>query len=97
MRLYLAQVETSYSDRLEQGTTLVWEGKRTRWTEKGVIQPFQIVNIDTGDITTLADVVGLGYADFKDEDDRKERLPRVIHHKLVELELQRLESNRIPS
>jgi len=57
----------------------------TPYAFKGEEKLMEVIDVNTGEIRTVAKVIGLGYADFKDDADYKERLPKVIEKKLREV------------
>ncbi len=84
MRRWFAYIEESYDPEYPVGHVLVYP-KPTSYALKGERKLMEIMKISTGEVKTVALVVGLGYADFKDEADYKERLPKVIEKKLREV------------
>lgn len=83
MRVYLAHVIESQNERLPKGCNLIYERKPSSHTLKGDTLPFEICKED-GTIETWGTTIGLGHADFKDEEDYKNRLSEVIEKKLKE-------------
>lgn len=83
MRVYFAHVIESQDKRLPEGCNLIYKGHPSSHTLKGDVLPFEMCKKD-GTIETWGITHGLGYADFKDENDFDKRFKEVITKKLKE-------------
>jgi len=85
MRKWFAYIEKSYDKDFKEGNVIIFN-KQSIYAEKGVRRVMSLFNIKTHKSKDVAVVVGLGYADFRDEADFKKRLSEIIAKKLKEIE-----------
>lgn len=99
MRVWIAYVLESYSPELEGGQFLIWRRHASIYAEKGVIRDFEILIHRPRflRVEVVGRVIGLGYADFKNERDLQARLVDVCLKKLREVlpeEAERIEKEK---
>lgn len=90
MRKYLSLVIDAPEDEAV-GKVMIRDSPPASLAGKNEVGTAEYSNIETGNSWEETEV-GLGYHDFEDEDDYKERLPDVIHRKLEEIDDEHLEA-----
>lgn len=88
MRKWFTYIVESLDPAFPAGHALIYD-RPSIYCEKGVKRTMELMNLNTGKTRQVATVIGMGYADFKDEQDFKDRLKAVIDKKLNELGLSR--------
>lgn len=86
MRKWIAYILESYDEEFPVDNALIYN-KPSLYCAKGEIRDMELLNLKTGKTRTVAKVVGLGYADFKDAQDFKERFASVLRKKLMEVDM----------
>ena len=84
MRRWFVYIKESYDPDYPAGHVIV-SPRLDPYSYKGEERDMEVINVKTGEIKVVARVVGLGYADFRDEEDYRARLPEVIKRKLREV------------
>ena len=72
MRRWFSYIEKGLEKGYKKGNVII-HPKPSTYSEKGVRRVMELLNIKTGKSKEVAVVIGLGYADFKDEDDFKKK------------------------
>ena len=86
MRRWFCYVLESYDKDIKEGNVLMFPYYTER-CRKGQVSVLTFVNVDTLEYKKSAKVIGMGYADFRNEDDLNERLGEVVKKKLKELNI----------
>ncbi len=81
MRRWFCYILESYDENFPRGSALIYK-EPSVYCSKNEVRDMILMNINTGEQRVVAKVVGLGYADFKDEKDFAVRLGDVIKKKL---------------
>ncbi len=76
----------SYDEEYSKDNALIYD-RPNLYCAKGEIRDMVIFNLKTKERKVVAKVVGLGYADFKDEQDFRERFTAVLRRKLMEVDM----------
>ena len=84
MRIWFIYIKKSYDPEYPEGHVIV-SPKLDPYAYKGEEKVMEVANVKTGEVKKVAKVVGLGYADFRDEEDYKQRIWDVIRKKLEEV------------
>jgi len=84
MRVYFAHVIESQDKRLPKDCDLIYKGHPSSNTLKCDVRPFEICKKD-GTIETWGTTIGMGYADFKDEEDYDKRKDEILLKKYKEV------------
>lgn len=85
-RVYLAKIVKSFDPQYDVGSTLIFN-KPERYTKRGEIDTYSLSHFENRSFIDVKKcvVVGLGRAEFKDEEDYKARLGDVIEGRCIEL------------
>ena len=83
MRKWFIYIKESYDPKYPEGHVII-SPKLDPYAYKGEEKVMVIANVKTGEVKKVAKVIGLGYADFRDEEDYKQRIWDIIRKKLEE-------------
>jgi len=84
LRKYFCYIEKGLEKGYNEGNVIIFS-KPSIYSEKGVRRIMELLDIKMGERKEVAIVIGLGYADFKDENEYKEKLPKVVEKKIKEI------------
>ncbi len=86
MRQFIYYIDKSLA-KDHPAKSVVMQERNTPYSEKGKRKLLTVLNIKTNKRRDVAWVIGMGYADFKDEQDYNERCKEVIAKKLDQLKI----------
>ena len=84
MRRYFAYIKESYDENFPEGHVLIYDSPSQNCL-KGQERAMYVCNMNNLESKKVAWVVGLGYADFKDEKDFEQRMGEVVKNKLKDI------------
>ena len=96
MRVYFVHILKSDLEDYPEGTTICYPGHNSPYSGKGERRTMFLATIKKREDGSeyvdnkreVETVVGLGYKDFKNEEDYEKRAPEVIKQKLIEVGLE---------
>ena len=84
MRKWFAYILESYDERFPEKQYLIYN-KPSIYCTKGEIRDLTLLDMSSNERKVVAKVIGLGYANFKDEEDFRERVSDVVRKKRKEV------------
>jgi hypothetical protein len=97
LRFYFAYILKGYNENYPEGTVICYRRYNSPYAAKGFIAEMISMNVSEDkecfESRKVAKTVGLGYADFKNEDDYKERAIEVIKRKMKEVSIDEIRNN----
>ncbi len=87
MRYYFAHILESFREDYPKGSTICYKGYSSAHSSKGSLMVMTVLDVNNPNSNpeAVATTIGLGYADFKNEEDYKARGVEVIKKKLKEV------------
>ena len=87
MRYYFTYILESYREDYPKNHIICYKQHNSLYSSKGTRFDMSITDLskENPKPEVVAKVIGLGYADFKDEEDYTRRFPKVIKRKVKEV------------
>jgi len=87
MRYYFTYILESYSEDYPKDNVICYKSHNSGYSSKGMRFDMSITDLskENPKPEVVAKVIGLGYADFKDEEDYINRAPKIIKRKVKEV------------
>jgi hypothetical protein len=85
LRKYFTYIIKSDLEDYPENNCIIDAKRNAIIINKGERRPMTLTNVETGEERTVEEIIGLGHADFKDEEDYQNRCLEVIHKKMFEV------------